>query len=417
VRWRADANAITHATLSDNQGDALDRLPESVFSFVRGDCELAGESERFAPAWVLADRPARDRTHWFYVDKATGLIRHELTREGARAHRIDFDGFEALAGAVRPRHWHVSDGDRARDLDVVVDEVVTEPVTAVEVAIPQTRRVFAAANPPAGGVIRLPASFVGRTIFVDAEIMGRHRAFILDTGTASITLDRGLAERLGLGPVLEHATVPQVTIGALALTNVSTLTIPLNLGRRDVAGILGYDFFFGHVVHIDYEHERVEVLAPEAAQRAFAGPNVFVTGAYYDEGLPLVEAAFGSASGDRFALDTGSPNLIVLAPFLQQHAKEIAAHWTPSTFGRRGDTRGEYYLEGSVLVSARRAAAFTLGPLRITDLTVGVEEPNSRSDAIEIQLDGIIGTDEMVFFDWWFDYDNGRIAMRRNGLR
>ncbi|MBV8642493.1 MAG: hypothetical protein JO225_01070, partial [Candidatus Eremiobacteraeota bacterium] len=44
VRWRADANGITHATLSDDQGDAADRLPQSIFPFALTDCALAGES-------------------------------------------------------------------------------------------------------------------------------------------------------------------------------------------------------------------------------------------------------------------------------------------------------------------------------------------------------------------------------------
>jgi hypothetical protein len=416
VRWRSDANGIAHATLSDDQGDAIDRLPQSIFAFARADCELAGESDRFGPAWVVVDRAPRDKPHWFYIEKSSGLIAHEITREGARTIVTSFDTFETVAGTRRPWHWRVADGDASHDLDVRIEAVVPEPVDALDVARPQTRRVFEPSTTPADGVVPLRAFFGGRRIFVDVEMAGGHRVFILDTGTASITLDSDLAERLGLGPVLEHATVPKMTIGALAMSNVSTLAIPLSIGPRNLAGILGYDFFVGHVVHVDYEHKRVEVLTPEATQRAFAAPHVIVTSAYYDEGAPLVRAAFGTASGDRFALDTGSPYPIVLAPFTRRHAAEIEAHWVPATFGAGTPTRDLEYLEGSILVAARRAPAFTLGPLRIADLTVGVEESNPRSNAIDIALDGIIGTDQMALFDWWFDYDNGRIAMRRNGL-
>jgi hypothetical protein len=418
VRWRADANGITHATLADDQGDAVDRLPENLFPFARSNCELAGESERFAPAWVIADRSPRDKPHWFYVDKASGLIRHEITREGARTRIITFDAFEPAGGAVRPRRWHVADGERGRDLDVSVESIAPAALDPIDVAIPQTRRVFELSDPPENGIVPLPVHFRGRTIFVDADLGGRRAAFILDTGTASITLSSHLAGSVAGAVVLEHSTVPKMTIGPLAMRDVSTLAIPLDIGYGNLSGILGYDFFFGHVVHIDYENERVDVLTPAAAERAFADPKTYVADAYYDEGLPLVHAAFGAVSGDRFALDTGSPHLLVLTPFAQRHAKEIAAHWSPSTFGgRRGRIAEEDYLEGSIVVSAREAAEFSLGPQRFTNVLVELEEANGRGNAIDVPLDGIIGTDQMRLFDWWFDYDNGRIALRRNGLR
>ncbi len=416
VRWRANANGITHATLSDDQGDAIDRLPQSIFPFASTDCELAGESNRFGPAWVLLDRAPRDKPHWFYVDKATGLIAHEMTREGARTIVTSFDAFDTAAGSQRPRRWHVADGDASHDLDVRVDAVVPEPVDALDVAIPQAPRFFAAASPPSDGVVALPAHFLGRTIGIDVGVDGHRLGFILDTGTASITLDRAVAEQYGWRTVLEHATVPKMTVGGLALNDVSTLAIPLDLGYGSLGGILGYDFFVGHVVHIDYEHERVDVMTPAAAAPVFHNPRIAVIAADVDEGMPLVHASFGGAAGDRFALDSGSPHLFVLAPFVRRHRTTIDAEWTPSTFARGRRTSAEFYLEGSIVVSARRVSSLVLGPQRFVDLTVGVEESNSRANAIDIPIDGIIGTDQMRFFDWWFDYDNGRIAMRRNGL-
>jgi hypothetical protein len=413
VRWRADANGVTHATLSDDQGDAADRLPQSVFTFAAADCELAGESTRFGPAWIVADRPPRDKPHWLYVDKSSGLIAHEITREGARTIVTSFERFEPVAGVRRPRRWRVEDGDGAHTLDVDVDAVVIEAVNAVDVAIPQARRLFAPASPPPNGVIRLPATFRGRDIVVDTGIDGHRGGFILDTGTSSITLDRGAAERYGLDPVLEHVTVPRMTVGPLVLTDASTLAIPFEFGRG-IVGILGYDFFLGHVVHVDYAGKRVEVLMPDAAAPVFADPRVTVIDGYFDEGIPLVHAAFGDAAGDRFALDTGSPHLLVLAPFERRYRAQIDARWSAVLSVRRAD---EEYLEGSIRISTRRVAAFSLAGVRFTDVFVGTEEHNDRSDAIDVALDGIIGTDEMAFYEWWFDYDGGRIAVRRNNAR
>jgi hypothetical protein len=413
VRWRADANGVTHATLSDDQGDAIDRLPQSVFPFSWSDCTLAGESTRFGPAWVIADRPPRDKPHWFYVDKASGTIVREVTREGGRTIVTTFGGFETVAGTRRPDRWHVSDGDSTHDLDVTVDGVAPQPIAERDVAIPQTQRLFTPSLPAPSGVVTLPATFRGQEIVVAVGLGERRAKFILDTGTASIMLNRRLAELHPADVVLEHVAVPSMTVGSLALSNVSTLAIPIG----DVDGILGYDFFLGHVVHVDYANQRVEVMTPHAAEPAFADARNTVMSASFDEGIPLVHAAFGSAFGDRFALDTGSPHLLVLAPFARRYAHEIDAHWTASAFGFGGSRQTheqEHFLEGSILVDARKVSSFRLGSLAFHDVTAGVELPNGSPDAIDVPLDGIIGTDEMAFFDWWFDYDGGRIALRRN---
>ncbi|HTD35427.1 MAG TPA: retropepsin-like aspartic protease [Candidatus Elarobacter sp.] len=414
VRWRADANGIAHASLSDDQGDAIDRLPQSVFPFALADCALAGKSTRFGPAWVLVDRAPRDKPHWLYVDEASGAVTHEITREGARTIVTSFDRFEPLGTMRRPRHWRVSDGDAADDLDVTVDAIEPQALAELDVAIPQTRRTFAFASPPPSGAAQLPAQFRGRTIFVEVDVDGRRGWFVLDTGTASIMLDRHLAQRRGWETVLEHATVPRMSAGPLAMTGVSVFSLPLEVGYQ-LDGILGYDFFFGHVVHVDYEHERVEVLTPAAAQRVFADPKNAVIPAYVDEGAPLVSAAFGAAAGERFLLDSGSPHLYVLAPFARAHP-EIAS-WARSTFGGDREFEEADYLEGAIRVGARTVPSFTLGPQRFTALRVGVQEPDDHPDALDIDLDGIVGTDQMKYFDWWFDYDGGRIAVRRNGLR
>jgi hypothetical protein len=411
VRWRADANGITHATLSDDQGDAVDRLPQSVFPFRPADCELAGESSRFEPAWVLLDRAARDKPHWFYVDKASGTIAHEITREGARTILTAFDRFAPTGGAQRPTHWRVTDGDAANDLDVTVEAVAPEPLTEADVAIPQVRRTFAAAH-AANGVVRLPVTFRREQIFVDVDVDGQRVPFVLDTGTASITLDRKIAERRGWDPLLEHATVPRMSAGTLTLTDVSTLAIPFGIG-----GILGFDFFAGHVVHVDYARGRVEVLTPDAARSVFEGGANVVIDAYFDEGVPLLAAAFGPASGERFVLDTGSPSLYVFEPFLKRNSAEISARWSPATFPGGRLRRDAEYLEGSIAVRARLAAHFTFGPWRFSDVVVGVQEENRRPNALDLMFDGIIGTDHMTAFEWWFDYDGGRIAMRRNSVR
>lgn len=409
MNWRADANGVAHGTLSDDQGDAVDRLPRSILPFSFADCSLAGEATRDGVrSWVVEDLAAGDRPHWFFIDEATGTIVREETREGKRVVVTAFSQFATVRGMLRPRHWHVSDGDRGNDLDVWVDAVEPGEVTPAEVEIPAFAAPF-----PSLGVVQLPARFAeNRMIFVDAEVNGRRGTFILDTGTASITLDRDEAASVGARPVLEHATIARMSIGGIVRNGVSVLAIPLPF-RAHAIGILGYDFFFGHVVHIDYANRRVELLDAATADAIFRDPHVSVLPMDVDEGLPLVQAQIGDARGTRFALDTGSPHAYVLDPFEGRHAAEVGA-WRRAAFGRGGPFAIPEYLEGSIAVEARSAPPLQIGPVRFTDPVVGVQIDNERDDAIELYFDGIVGTDELRYFDLWFDYDRGRIALRPN---
>jgi hypothetical protein len=417
VRWRADANGIAHATLSDLQGDALDRLPQSPFGWSAADCALAGQTRGRDPAWVIADRPARDKPHWFFVNQASGLIVREVARDGARTIVTAFDRFARAGDMLRARHWHVSDGNRARDLDVTLDAIEPTAIAEAAVEMPSPHTVFAPlarAAPAADGVpavdaLTLPATFRGDRIVVDVDLgAGRRAPFVLDTGTASISLDDGLAGKLGLRPALEHAIVRRMTVGGLTARDLSALAIPL----RGLSGILGYDFFFGHVVHVDYANRRVEVIPHARADAVFADPRTTVVPANVGEGLPLVAARLGNAHGDRFAVDTGSDRLVALDPFERRNASEIAASWKPVGSGSSAPTATIAYLEGSIRVGYRTAPELDFASKRFGEPVVAVQGLNTAGDAIDPPFDGIIGTDVLSAFDCWFDYDNGRIGLR-----
>jgi hypothetical protein len=267
------------------------------------------------------------------------------------------------------------------------------------VALPPEERVFAPAAGPLD-TVQLPAQFRNGRVTVSAVVGGRSERFVLDSGTASITLDAEDARRFD--PLLEHAIVPRMSVGALEMGNVSVLAIPSGVG------ILGYDFFFGHVVRIDYPHERVEVLSHEAAASVFADPKTVVLPANVDNGLPLVHVELGPLASDSFAIDTGSPDLYALGPFARRNAAEIKSHWSTAGQHHIAD-----YLEGSVDIAPRRVSEFALGPFRFKDTEIGVEIPSTMADGLAIPFDGIIGTNVLTNFDIYFDYDHSRIGLRR----
>lgn len=402
--WRADANGIAHGTFGDLQGDAIDRLPHALFPFAVTDCSLAGVTAGSAPAWAIAYRPAGDRPRWFFVDQGSGHVIREVTREGKREISIRYESFVRVDGIVRPMRWRVSDGDRANAFTATADAVEPGAVTADDIAPPLGTEVFTAADE----AMPLHARFSGKRIEVNAIVAGRGAHLLLDSGTQSIMLDRDFLARAGYPTLLEHAVVSSIRVGPLTAKDVSVLSVPLGFD-----GILGYDFFVGHVVHIDYREERVEVLSRLAAEPLFADPHALVVRADYSEGLPLVHGRIDEAEGDRFALDIGSPHLYLFAPLLARYAMQTA-RWTLSTFPW---TRSQYetvsYLEGSVEMEAHSVTGLDLGKLRLTGLIVGVELTNRRSDAIEIPFDAIVGTDALQSLEIWFDADGRRVAFRR----
>lgn len=399
VRWRGDGNGIVHGVQADLQGDALDRAPQAVFRFDPATCTLAGEARLPAPAWVIETHPAGDKPVFLFVDEATGTIVREVMRDGRRIVTTEFDHFEALKGALRARHWRVDDTDRADAIDVTVDAIEPGPVASADVAFP-ARRVFAPVN-PLGTTAELRAVFRRGQIELEVSVDGRPKHFVLDTGTTSITVDPDLARRYG-GATLQHAVLPRLAIGPLQLDRVSVLTVPFRGG-----GILGHDFFFGHVLEIDYRRERVRVLSDEDARAVFADPKTAVIDVNVDQGLPLAHAGFGPAQSDTFAIDTGSPRLYVMRPFMSQFAQEIGAHWTPD-----GLPYVERYLEGGIEVQPYRVAHFEFANAVAHDLTVGGQVPTARTDDLAIPFDGIIGTDMLQNFDLYFDYDNQRLGVR-----
>jgi hypothetical protein len=351
ARWRGDGNGIVHGVEADLQGDALDRAPQAIFPLDLATCTLVGEARLAAPAWVIQTSRPGDKAAFLYVDEATGSIE-------------------------------------------------PAPLAAGGTSFPQ-RRTFAAAEPLVRSAT-LDASFNGVRIKVGVNIAGRRHWFVLDTGTTSITVDPSVANNNG-GSTLGHAVLPQVGVGPYQLDRVSVLTVAFGGG-----GILGLEFFFGDVIEIDYRRERVRVVCADEAHTIFADPKTTIIAANVDRGLPLVHAGFGPAQGDDFAIDTGSPRLYVLAPFMTQFASEIAAHWT-----RAGSPYVERYLEGGIEVQPYRVARFEFANAEGHQLIVGGQVPTSRTDDLAIPFDGIIGTDILQSFDLYFDYDGGRLGIRQ----
>jgi predicted aspartyl protease len=392
VRWRATPNGVEHRIRADAQGDDLDRWPLGLFGLPDAGLALAGERDDPTPTDVLVYRDSREYTHWFFVDAATGALTGEETREGARVVTYAFDR-DPASGEIA--------GFRATGAG--------GPLTAVRVAreVRPLAPADVASAPPEADALQpsaerarttLATRFSGHRILVSARVDGRATRLLLDTGTPGLVLAQRLVDALGLPRPLGHAVVPDVEVGGEHLRDVAVTTHPL--GAYD--GILGYAYFRGRRVHVDYARERVSV---EPASAPFDEPDARDIPARCDEGMPLATVDAGDVRLERMVLDTGSDDVVIARDAFAGTASRTA-------FGLRdlGAPRVEGYLEGAVTTRPATLDRLRLGARTYRDVPVDVEG-DAPNDA-DFPIDGIVGTSILGRSEWWFDEAACRIAVR-----
>ncbi len=380
VRWRRTPAGVVRLIESDVQGDALDRWPSAIFGFDQNACSATGETHvDGALQWVLFCRAPADAPHWFYVDAASGSIVREISREGAHVVTYVFskdgwtvDGFGGLATVTS------DDADR--------------PVATGDLAIPDSRtNVFAI---PAGGPLQIPADFDSQDLTVPVSIDGHPTRFIVDTGTTQTLIDAGTAGRFGLHTSLGHTIAAEVRVGGATARGLPMQAVDIFDGT--FAGILGNEFFVGHIVHIDYRNGRIDFLD----RATFVPPsNAIGMIASFREGMPIVEAEANDTIGERFALDTGSQAILLNDPFGDRAGARTGA----------GLPFKATFLEGPEVHRAG-IKALRFGPAYFDH--PGILEVQPVGYNLDIPLDGILGNDVLKHFEWWYDYDGERLWLR-----
>jgi hypothetical protein len=400
LRWRRTPAGLVRIIESDIQGDDLDRWPLALLPILDADCALVGESAGSSPAWVVEYRPPHGYPHWFYIDEKSGLITREVMREGSRVTSIAFDDFRPIAGTQRPYRWRLSGA--GGPLDVSVEEIDLVPVARKTVEIPLSRTDFA---PFAGPSAPMPAAFSRiNGIKLKTSLNGHTLNFLLDTGTTQIIVDDGVARRLGIRSTFGHAVAKELAVGSLRIENANILTVPL---FDNLDGILGYDFFAGHVVHVDFHHFHVDVID----RATFSPPAAaWLLEAGCDEGLPMIAVPFGGAVARRFVLDTGSPDLLFSQYLSDRDGISFESTGLVPMSGPGGQQLLEF-LEGPVAVRRATLPSIRIGPATIRGVPTWTEQLNA-GERIELPIDGVIGTRILSLFEWWFDYDGNRLWFR-----
>jgi len=398
IPWRLLPSGLAHVVRSDMQSDELDRWPHAVYGFDPADCTIVGQTRDPQPLVVVRHAPPLAPPHWFFIDPTSGEVVREVQRDGIQVATFTFSDWRDSLGIRRPFRWHIEGGGPAAD--VIVDSVSAAPLSEADISPPLSEHDEYFLAPPHPVV--LPSRFNRGEIQIALHVNGRAEEFSLDDGTTEITMSAKAAAYAHLAVRFGHAIAPSIDVNGVTMHDVPVLVVPDIFG---LDGLLGNDFFPGHIVHVNYQTNTVEVLA---RQTFVAPPKAVAVPIDVVEGLPLVRAQIGSLTGDRFALDLGSQDVLLSALFFEQAAPSYHA----TGFVRwLGPGRDMNFLEGPV---SARAGTFD----DLIFAGVSFAGPNdfrverSAADRLALPLDGIFGTTVLQNFELWFDYTGGMLYAR-----
>jgi len=398
-------------------------------------------------AWVLrreyvaAFDAARDRVDC--VDAPSGA-RLDITyvRPDLGAPRLAFDLTSAALTALEHRQadgkplvttieawgpldrgvrWprRVTDHPVAGSTPTSTFEATSHELTCVrweaDVAIPD--RGDACAAPPAdrftrtwpeGGVVRVPMTFHGSELFVRAKVGTRELWALLDSGASITSIDAtapiaaAFTSRLDLSGSGATQKVrfgigelAAIELGGLRAEHVPTASVPIPaldaFGEKRPELILGYPFFVGAAVRVDYARGVVAFAREPEALFAKGAPlrevpmhalksKLVATGAV--EGMPAL-----------FEVDTGN------AGGLNLFKKWASAHDLP---GSRPSLslRGRFGVgEGATTSVFFRAKTAALGPIAFDDRLTHVSDPPETGDIAGLAGNEVLSRCDAVVFD------------------
>ncbi len=408
VRWQQNENGET----------ILDRPEPSQTERIVS--QTVAHTQKPLDAWILSTTFASGHSTRAYYDARTYyLIRTERTVAG-RTVATTYDDFRTDArGHVRPWHYAGGDDRHANSYDYrLLRDDITGDVPESDVEIPHDRRTLV--EFPAGvDMVRLPARIAHDRIYVRLEVQGRGLDFLLDTGSAALTIDEAVVKSLGIpirGRAMQtvagsfetgRAIVPTVAIGSLAMHDVVFRTAPFSSHESRttrVVGLLGYDFLAGCGIKIDYARGTVDAERPGTFDPPPGATGLDVR---LNAGTPVARATIGNASGDDFIIDTGAAFSYVL------FQRFVHAHPDATTGSGNGRIHYGAGVGGSLSFRDVSAKRLTLGSWSFDD-AIGVEAlaPNALGFDNE---DGLIGADILRLFTIYLDYGADRMYLAPNG--
>jgi len=377
--------------------------------------------------YVLQVSPQGGRREWLFVDPASGqLVRTESVYSHQRL-IVDYSDFrtEGPRTYAHAARWAYADGTNPGTDTLVTDE---EDPEGLDLRIPPSSRDLLE-FPPGVTHVEIPSKFLGNHVIIRITIAGRGLDCFLDSGSSSIYLDPRIAHQLGLpqyGKSVEQNThavgvsrtiVPEIDVAGIRMHDVAITAGPMHdLVTPDVeaVGLVGFDFIDGAVIHIDYQHQKVEAIRSDDFHPETI-PGVFAIPVALDDGVPLAPVKVGDTISRRFIVDTGSPGVMLFSQFADAHPDDVKDQGRGQALSANG---AFLFLFGGV------GGLGTMRPTELKSIQFGQTRFNdfmtmrtvSAGDFEGDDFDGLIGTEFLRYFDVYFDYANGRIVLAPNDI-
>lgn len=420
--WEQNENGLTRDMSDVHKRDDVNRYALAHPLLKASAVELLGTIDKPVRSYVVKVAPRSGRVEYIYYDASTYLIvRDERAADGQRIVRT-FDDFRITKGLREPWHIHESNGQPKDDRDWKMQSLaVGDPVDPAKLAVPANRDPVTLN----GDRVTLPAKLSGDRIVVTVQI-GAHKVnLLLDSGSSGILLNRDVADATGVqsfgektettaGTYLSSdALIPKIDFGVATMQHVSAETAPYeewSYGDIPIAGLMGYDFIAGAVIHVDYVSQTVEAIAPSA----FKPPaGAIALPIRLDDGVPVIDAVIGKAQAHHFIVDTGADRSMIFSAFAQAHPGDVADQGLGQEM-----TESLPFVDkvsgvgGKVQVHPVQVSSLTIGSVHLPDwlFEVSQDAPAFETD----DYDGLIGQDVLRNFDVYFDYGHTMLYLAPN---
>jgi len=403
-QWRHDANGVT-VVADDPPADP------TVLTVTREDGPPA--------MFVLSRLTKRGFGTRTYVDATTLRTLKTEGTDPNESTTTTYTSYATFGGYTMPATWTVT-SNAAGPMTTTLytrKDVVLGGVSADDVAEPPTRDIVTF---PAGVTrVDLPATFTNGYAILHGKAGGQDASFMLDSGSAVITISPALAHRLGVVPVttialhgagavsVKEAIIPTLQIGPLTLHDVAVSIVPVGsygFNNEDF-GVIGFDFLATLAVTIDYLHQRVTAESGWNYQ-APADRSTFAVPVRLGDMVPTVEAVINGARSNRLIFDSGAMATLFLFRYFSGAHPEI---FDQPTFD---DIIVSGVGGGNITPQAFFFRTIKLGRLTLEHFT-GYRIPLD-SRAFNMEADGLFGAGFLRHFTVIFDYVHGQILLQQN---
>jgi hypothetical protein len=400
----------------------LDDVSDRAVATQSKGVTLLGAVAAPVAAYVVKVAPPGGRIEYLYYARDTGLlVRRDRSVRGRR--RITtYADFRTTAGLTEAWHVHTTDGRLENDGDYTMTALALgKPVDPSLLAIPPAKTPVSLSGPR----VSVPIKMIGDRIIIPVTIAGHTVDFQMDSGASGIVIDDAIVDALKLktygkgtgdtaGSYSEGSTiVPSMTFGGVTMTDVQAQSLPFTFwsdAKTPVAGLMGFDFIDGAVMHIDYLDGTLEAIDPKTFVPPAGAKALPIA---LDDDVPLVDVGIAKAIGHLFIVDTGADRSALFSTFVAAHPGDVV----DQGLGDQMVASYPFVTDFNGVGGTVKYRPLQVGPLTLAGIVFPKWLFQGTHDAPAFEaddFDGLIGQDVLRNFDVYLDYAHEKIWLVPN---